>query len=638
MSSLNGTLIEEIIITDDVTITLDDTGGESAPLYVWLLLSFTAIVSFWFQAVLTEERFVPALNLIATAFNIPDDVAGATLMAAGASSPELFSSIVSLFITHSALGLGTIVGSEIFNQLMICTGSIYAARGCKLELDRAICAREVGFYALSIILLYVALRDRQPADDDATGFNHIYISFFDACLLFGGYIAYVLVCSYFEPICALFNYGGSETEGLVKRKTISLDIPTLPYIRQVKHEPTANWEDVNEPSSGQVVSHYGAMAHSVKQGGASMTQSSLGGTLTAFTHRAFVVTADRPSDMHDIYSLELNEYEESTSCFLWQRSRFYTKARITKHGWQLRWFTFTHSQIISVPDRSDFEKHKFKYPVFNEILVDVDHLLFKVNSAQGKSYEFMAPSAKILEQTVSKIEEIIKFQNSAEAKKTEPEFLDVAASAHTDETAHQEESLIAWPEGASYLGIVAHIILFPFKLAMHLTVPDTRHPGSLLSMGFMAVVSCLVWLVIGSYAMVASLEHLADLMSIPPAVVGVTVSAVGTSLPNYVGSQCAAKAGLGNMAVSNAFGSNTFNILVGLGLPWVLYIGLVSDGPYHGLKDEGITQMVIILAVVLLAFVVMVLMSNFVLYKWHANAFAVMYVAYLIFATAPYIF
>jgi Ca2+/Na+ antiporter len=33
---------------------------------------------------------------------------GATLMAAGASSPELFSSFVALFITHSAMGLGTV--------------------------------------------------------------------------------------------------------------------------------------------------------------------------------------------------------------------------------------------------------------------------------------------------------------------------------------------------------------------------------------------------------------------------------------------------------------------------------------------------------------------------------------------------
>jgi Ca2+/Na+ antiporter len=46
--------------------------------------------------------------VIAEYYNIPDDIAGATLMAAGASSPELFSSIVSLFVTHSALGLGTV--------------------------------------------------------------------------------------------------------------------------------------------------------------------------------------------------------------------------------------------------------------------------------------------------------------------------------------------------------------------------------------------------------------------------------------------------------------------------------------------------------------------------------------------------
>ena len=78
---------------------------------VWILLILTAAVSFWCQAVVTEERFVPALNILSTAYNIPDDIAGATLMAAGASSPELFSSIVALFITHSSLGLGTIVGS-----------------------------------------------------------------------------------------------------------------------------------------------------------------------------------------------------------------------------------------------------------------------------------------------------------------------------------------------------------------------------------------------------------------------------------------------------------------------------------------------------------------------------------------------
>mmetsp|Transcript_24995 Transcript_24995/g.36689 ORF Transcript_24995/g.36689 Transcript_24995/m.36689 type:complete len:116 (-) Transcript_24995:2039-2386(-) len=113
---------------DDIAIEGVGGGETSVSPWVWIGLSFTATISFYLQATVTEERFVPALNVIANHFNIPDDVAGATLMAAGASSPELFSSIVALFITHSALGLGTVVGSEIFNQLIICAGAVLAGK------------------------------------------------------------------------------------------------------------------------------------------------------------------------------------------------------------------------------------------------------------------------------------------------------------------------------------------------------------------------------------------------------------------------------------------------------------------------------------------------------------------------------
>jgi len=102
---------------------------------------------------------VPALNVISEYFKIPDDVAGATLMAAGASSPELLCTIISLFVTHSSLGLGTIVGSEIFNQLIICAGSVYSSKTHNndenvskygerfLVLDKTMVIREVGFMA-----------------------------------------------------------------------------------------------------------------------------------------------------------------------------------------------------------------------------------------------------------------------------------------------------------------------------------------------------------------------------------------------------------------------------------------------------------------------------------------------------------
>ena len=82
---------------------------------------------------------------------------------------------------------------------------MYAARSGKLQLDRAIITREVGFYALSIAFLYIALHNRQPADDDEVGDEHIFISFGGASLLFGGYICYVAVCAYMDNIVAFFS-------------------------------------------------------------------------------------------------------------------------------------------------------------------------------------------------------------------------------------------------------------------------------------------------------------------------------------------------------------------------------------------------------------------------------------------------
>ena len=227
--------------------------------------------------------------------------------------------------------------------------------------------------------------------------------------------------------------------------------------------------------------------------------------------------------------------------------------------------------------------------------------------------------------------------------------------------AHEE--LIDFPAGGSKIEIVFWLLLSPLKYLMHYTLPDTRHSqGEMkeqVNHAFKATLMCLVWLVAGSYAMVASLEALAELMGIPNAVIGFTVSAAGTSLPNYVASKVAAENGLGNQAVSNAFGSNTFNIMIGLGLPWFLYIAANGFEPYHGLRNENILESILILAFVLAVFVVMMILSDFVLvslifsprdnvlpslnvvshpehlqYKWQGITFVALYVAYVVYAIA----
>lgn len=48
-----------------------------------------------------------------------EDIAGATFMAVASSSPELFINSVGTFVTEGDLGVGTIVGSAVFNILAV---------------------------------------------------------------------------------------------------------------------------------------------------------------------------------------------------------------------------------------------------------------------------------------------------------------------------------------------------------------------------------------------------------------------------------------------------------------------------------------------------------------------------------------
>lgn len=54
-----------------------------------------------------------------SALNMSADVAGATFMAAATSAPELFVNVIGTFITEGDIGVGTIVGSAVFNILAV---------------------------------------------------------------------------------------------------------------------------------------------------------------------------------------------------------------------------------------------------------------------------------------------------------------------------------------------------------------------------------------------------------------------------------------------------------------------------------------------------------------------------------------
>ena len=51
-----------------------------------------------------------------------------------------------------------------------------------------------------------------------------------------------------------------------------------------------------------------------------------------------------------------------------------------------------------------------------------------------------------------------------------------------------------------------------------------------------------------------------------------------------------ARDGFGDMAVSNAIGSNVFDINLGMGLPFLIRIAIQKGAPYMLLSDENMVQ------------------------------------------------
>ena len=76
----------------------------------------------------------------------------------------------------------------------------------------------------------------------------------------------------------------------------------------------------------------------------------------------------------------------------------------------------------------------------------------------------------------------------------------------------------------------------------------------------------LALLAAGGEALVRAATTLAELAGVTPAVIGLTVIAIGTSLPELVVSLTAAVRGQPDLAVANVVGSNIFNVAATLGL------------------------------------------------------------------------
>lgn len=147
---------------------------------------------------------------------------------------------------------------------------------------------------------------------------------------------------------------------------------------------------------------------------------------------------------------------------------------------------------------------------------------------------------------------------------------------------------------------------------------EVRQLNPWLSLLFLVI--GLAMLVAGSNVFVGSASSVAAALGISEGVIGLTVVAGGTSLPELATSVVAARKGQSAIAIGNVIGSNVFNILLILGMTAVI----------SPLQIEGITT--IDMAVMLISVILVWLFSftRFTVERWEGALLVGGYLVYLV--------
>lgn len=134
------------------------------------------------------------------------------------------------------------------------------------------------------------------------------------------------------------------------------------------------------------------------------------------------------------------------------------------------------------------------------------------------------------------------------------------------------------------------------------------------------VVVGLVSLVLGSNIFVDNASAIAHSLGVSDAVIGLTIVAGGTSLPELATSVVAARQGNSGIAIGNVLGSNVFNILMILGLT-----GLISPMAIQGITTTDLAMLVISMMLLwLFAF------TKYRVERWEGAVMTAVFAAYLV--------
>ncbi|NXJ63542.1 NCKX2 protein, partial [Rostratula benghalensis] len=480
-------------------------------------------------AIVCDEFFVPSLTVITEKLSISDDVAGATFMAAGGSAPELFTSLIGVFISHSNVGIGTIVGSAVFNILFVIGMCALFSREI-LNLTWWPLFRDVSFYIVDLILLIIFFLDNL-------------IMWWESLTLLTAYFCYVTFMK--------FNV---QVEEWVKK-----------FLNRNKVEKvtTADAEG-KSPNAGDKDDQTLTTKPRLQRGGSS---ASLHNSLMRNSiFQLMIHTLDPLAEELGSYG-NLKYYDTMT-----EEGKFKERASIL------------HKIAKKKCQVEDSERQ---------------------NGAANHG-ECSKKSAKV-EVAVTPPSDSGPVQNGI-AHNAE-EFCSLQLFLQNEEDEDQPLSL-AWPDTPRKQ--LTYLLVLPIVFPLWASLPDVRKPRSrkFFPITFFGSIS---WIAFFSYLMVWWAHQVGETIGISEEIMGLTILAAGTSIPDLITSVIVARKGLGDMAVSSSVGSNIFDITVGLPLPWLLYAMINSFAPVK-VSSNGLFCAIVLLFIMLL-FVIL----SIAFCKWRMN-------------------
>ncbi|XP_070848768.1 sodium/potassium/calcium exchanger 2-like isoform X4 [Chaetodon trifascialis] len=485
-----------------------------------VLHMFGMIYMFIALAIVCDEFFVPALTVITEKLTISDDVAGATFMAAGGSAPELFTSIIGVFISHSNVGIGTIVGSAVFNILFVIGMCAIFSKEI-LNLTWWPLFRDVSFYILDLILLIIFFLDN-------------IISVWESVTLLSGYAAYVIFMK--------FN---GKVEGFVK------DCMNKNQVVEVEVQPKDEKASPGAPEDDGKLS----ARPRLQRGGSS-----------ASLHNSLM--------RNSIFQLMIHTLDPLSEEFA-DSGKFREKASILHKIAKKKCQVEDSEKANGVASRSDKN-----LPNSSSVEVEVTPPMNGTAGQEGETAE--------------------------------------------DEEEEDQPLSLSWPESARKR--FTYLLIMPIVLPLWLTLPDVRKPSS---KKFFPVtfLGAICWIACFSYLMVWWAHQVGETIGITEEIMGLTILAAGTSIPDLITSVIVARKGLGDMAVSSSVGSNIFDITVGLPFPWLMW------SLFRGLQPVQVSSNGLFCAIVLLFLMLLFVIISIAACKWRMSKLLgfIMFMLYFVF-------